>query len=94
MDPITATNVTIACVQKVGHHQNVTEDQKLSDAGIGTEDRVDALVNVITNDKTVGVPSQGSTIEPNAFHDIDSSSSVGDVSDIVAQKATAEGGDK
>lgn len=88
MDRMMASAVVMDCVRKVGRHADTSEDKTLGEVGVGTEDRVDALIDVITTDRNSGVPSKNCRIDPNAFHDVDCDSAVGDVSDIVAAKAT------
>jgi hypothetical protein len=88
MDRLLATSVVLGSVKKVGHRPTVSEDDKLRNAGIGTDELVENLVDVITNDRNVGVPSKAHRIDPNTLHDVDPDTQVGDVSDIVADNST------
>ncbi len=91
MDRELATTVAIGSVQKVGGHKQVSEDQTLRQAGVGSEGLVENLRDVITNDEQVGVPSKNHKINPNTLLDLDADSEVGDVSDAVAQYAEPQG---
>jgi hypothetical protein len=91
MDRELATAVALSCVKKVGGHRNVSEDETLRHAGIGSEGLLSNLRNVITNDSSVGVPSKSFKIDPNTLLSLDGDSEVGDVSDTIAEKAEARG---
>jgi hypothetical protein len=88
MDGAMAAEIVVNCVKDVGGHKKVSEDQALNEAGIGSSGLVLGLIDKITNNENIGVPSAGFEISPNVFNNIDSSSLVSDVSDIVAEQAS------
>jgi hypothetical protein len=93
MDRIQAAGIVVACVKNVGGKGKVSEDQQLQEAGIGTSDLVEILIDRISTNDEIGVPSVNFTIDPNAFHSIGTGTRISAVSDITADKSNPAAGE-
>jgi hypothetical protein len=82
-----AAAIVIACVKNVGKHDQVSMGDQLGSAGVGSTGLVASLVDKICNDGKIGVPSAGYQIKPNEFGTIKTTSTVVDVSNVIANQA-------
>jgi hypothetical protein len=86
-----AATIALACVKKVGGHDQVSMDDQLGSAGVGSKILVDNLIDKICNDSAIGVPSAGFQIKPSEFGSINNSSTVVQVSNVISNKSTPKG---
>jgi hypothetical protein len=86
-----AATIAIACVKKVGGHSKVSLADQLGDAGVGSTGLLASLIDKITNDAEIGVPSVECTINPNVFGSIKTTSTVTDVANVIFDKANPKG---
>ncbi len=82
-----AATIAIACVKTVGGHDQVSIDDELGAVGVGSTGLVTSLVDKICNNGTIGVPSAGYQIKPGEFGTVKTTSTVADVSNVIADQA-------
>ncbi len=63
-----ATTITLDCIHSVtGNQEPIEKDKSLKIAGILTTSAIEALNDSICTDASIGVPSVGETLNPNAL---------------------------
>jgi hypothetical protein len=82
-----AAAIAIACVKTVGKHDPVSIGDQLGSVGVGSTGLVASLIDKICNDGKIGVPSAEFQIKPSEFGTIKTTSTVVDVSNVIAKQA-------
>lgn len=87
-----ALTITRRCIRAVSGAKNIKQEDSLDRAGITDDDRLDLLKRNICGSHSIGVPSKGHTLAIEELDDIDSDTLVGDLAQIISDKA--EGGEE